>query len=96
MVLNKIEGSTPVKEFPNIHNTNVDTLVNEIDRLNQLIEQKDTEIEEMKRSFNSALNKLRSEYIAMLGADMPNEDGNYILKARKTGNTVEYSWVRSA
>lgn len=74
MVLNKIEGSTPVKEFPNIHNTNVDTLVNEINRLNQLIEQKDTEIRELKESFNSALNRLRAEYISMIDQLKNNED----------------------
>lgn len=74
MVLNKIEGSTPVKEFPNIHNTNVDVLVNEINRLNQLIEQKDTEIRELKESFNSALNRLRAEYISMIDQLKNKED----------------------
>lgn len=92
----EIKPGTPIKEFPGYYNQDIEALVNKINELEDAIEQKDTEIEEMKRSFNSALNKLRAEYIAILGADMQNEDGNYILKARKTGNTVEYSWVRSA
>ena len=96
----KIEGTTPIKDFPKKYDDLIDDIDFEINRLNLLIEQKDTEIEEMKKSFNSALNKLRAEYIAMLDTDkipnMPDEDGNYILKARKTGDVVEYTWVRSA
>jgi len=92
----EITPGTPIKEFPGYYNQDIGALVNKINELEDAIDQKNKEINDMKVSFNSALNKLRSEYIAMLGADMPNEDGNYILKARKTGNTVEYSWVRSA
>ena len=74
MTLRKIEGTTPVKNFPEIHNSNVDELVTEIDRLNQLIAQKDTEISELKSSFNSALNRLRAEYISMIDQLKNNED----------------------
>ena len=65
MNLTKIENTTPVREFPDIYNGNIDELVSEINRLNQQLSQKDDEIENLRISVSSALNRMRSEYIAM-------------------------------
>jgi len=48
MTLTKIENSTPVKEFPGIYNGNINQLIIEIDRLNNLVSSKDTEIQKLK------------------------------------------------
>ena len=72
MELTKIENSTPVREFPDIYNGNIDKLVNEINRLQQLLSQKDTEIENLRVTFNGALNRIRSEYIQMF-AELDNK-----------------------
>ena len=72
MELTKIEKSTPVREFPDIYNGNIDKLVNEINRLQQLLSQKDTEIENLRVTFNGALNRIRSEYIQMF-AELDNK-----------------------
>ncbi len=70
----KIEGTTPIKDFPQKYDGLIDDIDAEINRLNRLIEQKDTEIRELKESFNSALNRLRAEYIHMIDELKNNED----------------------
>ena len=65
MNLTKIENTTPVRDFPKIYNGNIGELVSEINRLNQQLSQKDSEIETLKQQFNNALGKIRAEYLAM-------------------------------
>lgn len=66
MTLEKIQDSTPVHDFPAIHNGNIDSLEAEIERLNNVLSQKDRDIADLKTKFNAALNTLRAEYIAMI------------------------------
>lgn len=61
MNLNKINESTPISDFPEIYNNNINELVNEINRLNSVISAKDVEIGVLK----NMLNNLRKEYIGM-------------------------------
>ena len=61
MNLNKINESTPISDFPEIYNNNINELVNEINRLNSVISAKDVEIGALK----NMLNNLRKEYIGM-------------------------------
>lgn len=65
MNLNKINESTPISDFPEIYNNNINELVNEINRLNNVISAKDGEIRALKNTFQIALNNLRAEYINM-------------------------------
>lgn len=91
----RISDSTPVHEFPAKYNDNNTTLETAIQDLQNQINQKQEEINTLKSKFNSALNALRAEYLAILDpAETPNEDGNYILKARKVNNKIEYTWVK--
>ena len=65
MTLQKIEDSTPVHGFPEIHNANITELENEIADLNAKLEAKDAVIADLKTKFNAALNALRAEYLNM-------------------------------
>ena len=65
MKLTKIENITPVRDFPKIYNGNIDELVREINRLNDIITAKDEEIRSLESDFNSALKKIRAEYLAL-------------------------------
>ena len=65
MKLTKIENITPVRDFPKIYNGNIDELVREINRLNDVIAAKDEEIRSLESDFNSALKKIRAEYLAL-------------------------------
>lgn len=65
MNLNIINESTPISDFPEIYNNNINELVNEINRLNNVISAKDGEIRALKNTFQIALNNLRAEYINM-------------------------------
>lgn len=74
MNLQRINDSTPVHSFPSIHNHNIEELEGEITRLNNVIEEKDAIIAELKTKFNSALNALRAEYSAMFDKCVKIED----------------------
>lgn len=65
MKLTKIENITPVRDFPKIYNGNIDEIVSEINRLNDVIAAKDEEIRSLESDFNSALKKIRAEYLAL-------------------------------
>ena len=73
MNLNKINESTPISDFPEIYNNNINELVNEINRLNSVISAKDGEIKALK----DMLNKLRKEYIGMFA----NLENIYVKKS---------------
>lgn len=51
MNLERIKDSTPVREFPVIYNGNIDELVEEINDLNDIINEKDLEIKKLKKEF---------------------------------------------
>ena len=63
--LEEIDGETILKEFPEKYNADNKVLVDEINRLNDIITAKDAEIQKIKSDFSSALNALRAEYIQM-------------------------------
>lgn len=66
MELTKIENSTPVKNFPQIYNNNIDQLVSEIDRLKEIINQKNGEIDRLREDFRITLTQMRAEYCALI------------------------------
>lgn len=74
MNLQRIQDSTPVHSFPTIHNQNIEELEREIAELNRVIAEKDKAIAELKNKFNSALNTLRAEYMALYDKCVKIED----------------------
>ncbi len=60
MELQRIENSTPVREFPDIYNGNIDKLVEEINELNAIINDKDKKIKELEEYINRVKNNLES------------------------------------
>ena len=66
MELTKIENSTPVKNFPQIYNDNIDQLISEINGLRSTIQQRDGEIARLREDLTLTLNKMRSEYLTLI------------------------------
>lgn len=62
MELKTIKNSTPVKEFPGIYNGNIDSLISEINRLNNLISSKDTEIQNLSNQLVSLKTNLKADF----------------------------------
>ena len=59
----KIDGSTPIKNFPEeYYNKLIDDLVAEINRLNNLVSSKDTEVQTLKSQVITLQNNLRAEF----------------------------------
>ena len=62
MELKTIKNSTPVKEFPGIYNGNIDSLISEINRLNNLVSSKDKEIQNLKTQLISLQTNLKADF----------------------------------
>lgn len=63
--LTHIASDTPIKEFPGYYNQDIDELIRKIDELETAISAKDAEIRSLESDFNSALKKIRAEYLAL-------------------------------
>ena len=62
MELKTIKNSTPVKESPGIYNGNIDSLISEINRLNNLVSSKDTEIQNLRTQLISLQSNLKADF----------------------------------
>lgn len=79
----KIDGSTQIKDFPETYNALIDELINEINRLNNLVSSKDTEIQNLRSQMAVLQNDLRAYFSAWFDRKM-NEFENEFVK--KTNN----------
>ena len=61
MTLEKINDSTPVRDFPGIYNGNIDELVSELSAKDNEINRLKNEINNLRSSFNSRVEKLKAE-----------------------------------
>ena len=58
----KIDGSTPIKNFPEEYNKLIDDLVTEINGLNNLVSSKDTEIQNLRTQLTSLQTSLKADF----------------------------------
>jgi phage shock protein A len=79
----KIDGSTQIKNFPKTYNDLIDELVTEINRLNDLVSSKDTEIQKLRSQMAVLQSDLRAYFSAWFDQKM-NEFENEFVK--KTNN----------
>ena len=76
----KIDGSTPIKNFPEKYNKLIDELVTEINRLNNLVSSKDTEIQNLRTQLTSLQNNLRAEFGAWFDQKMNEFEDTFVKK----------------
>ena len=79
----KIEGTTPIKDFPQKYDGLIDDLVAEINRLNNLVSSKDAEVQNLRSQMAVLQNDLRAYFSAWFDQKM-NEFENEFVK--KTNN----------
>ena len=60
----KINGSTPVREFPEDYNALITTLNQKIEELNRIIAERDAQIAQLQNQISSGLKALRAEFLA--------------------------------
>lgn len=58
----KIDGSTPIKNFPEEYNKLIDDLVTEINMLNNLVSSKDKEIQNLSNQLASLKTNLKADF----------------------------------
>lgn len=78
MELKTIKNSTPVKEFPGIYNGNIDSLISEINRLNNLISSKDTEIQNLRTQLTSLQTNLKAYFSTWFDQKMNKFEETYV------------------
>lgn len=92
--LQNIEGSTPIRNYPSVQNANNEELKRMIQNLQNLIVERDAYIDKLRSDFIKESNRLKAEYASILDPDKITEDGEYVLEVKRTGNKLEYKWVR--
>lgn len=78
MTLEKINDSTPVRDFPGIYNGNIDELVSELSAKDNEINRLKNEINNLRSSFYSSLSELRAEYQALFDKKMEEFEGKFV------------------
>ena len=76
----KIEGTTPIKDFPQKYDGLIDDLIAEINRLNNLISSKDTEVQNLKTQVIALQNNLRAEFGAWFDQKMDEFEDTFVKK----------------
>ena len=76
----KISGSTPLKDFPERYNGLISDLNSTIKNLEKEINEKNTEIDNLKKTIFSLQNNLRAEFSAWFGQKMDEFENTFEKK----------------
>lgn len=76
----KIDGSTPIKNFPKEYNKLIDDLVTEINRLNNLVSSKDTEIQDLRTQLTTLKTNLKADFSAWFKQKMDEFEDTFVKK----------------
>lgn len=76
----KIDGSTPIKNFPKEYNKLIDDLVTEINRLNNLVSSKDKEIQDLRTQLTSLEKNLKADFSAWFKQKMDEFEDTFVKK----------------
>ncbi len=76
----KITGTTPIKDFPQKYDGLIDDLIAEINRLNNLVSSKDTEVQNLKAQVIALQNNLRAEFGAWFDQKMIEFEDKFVKK----------------
>ena len=76
----KIDGSTPIKNFPKEYNKLIDDLVTEINRLNNLISSKDTEIQNLRTQLTTLKTNLKADFSTWFDQKMSKFEETFVKK----------------
>ena len=76
----KIDGSTPIKNFPEKYNGLITDLVTEINRLNNLVSSKDTEIQNLRTQLISLQSNLKADFSTWFGQKMDEFENTFVKK----------------
>lgn len=77
---NKINGSTPIREFPDKYNTLIDQLVTKINELEDSIAEKDATIQVLRSQVSRLQSDLRSEFGAWFDQKMDEFENKFVKK----------------
>ena len=76
----KIDGSTPIKNFPEKYNGLITDLVTEINRLNNLVSSKDKEIQDLRTQLASLEKNLKADFSAWFKQKMDEFEDTFVKK----------------
>lgn len=76
----KIDGSTPIKNFPEEYNKLIDDLVAEINRLNNLVSSKDKDIKNLSNQLASLKTNLKADFSTWFDQKMSEFEETFVKK----------------
>lgn len=76
----KIDGSTPIKNFPEEYNKLIADLVTEINGLNNLVSSKDKEIEKLSNQLTSLQTNLKAYFSTWFDQKMSKFEETFVKK----------------
>ena len=76
----KIDGSTPIKNFPEKYNGLITDLVTEINRLNNLVSSKDKEIQDLRTQLTSLEKNLKADFSTWFDQKMSKFEETFVKK----------------
>ena len=76
----KINGETPVKNFPGTYNGLIDELTSKISELESIIASKDQEIRNLKNQMTNLNNSLRAEFGNWFDQKMTEFENRFVKK----------------
>lgn len=76
----KIDGSTPIKKFPEEYNKLIDDLVTEINGLKKLVSSKDKEIQNLSNQLALLKTNLKADFSAWFDQKMSKFEETFVKK----------------
>lgn len=76
----KIDGSTPIKKFPEEYNKLIDDLVTEINGLKNLVSSKDKEIQNLSNQLALLKTNLKADFSAWFDQKMSKFEETFVKK----------------
>lgn len=76
----KIDGSTPIKDFPEEYNKLIDDLVTEINGLNNLVSSKDKEIQTLSNQLDKLKANLKADFSTWFDQKMSKFEETFVKK----------------
>lgn len=76
----KIDGSTPIKNFPEEYNKLIDDLVTEINGLKKLVSSKDKEIQNLSNQLALLKTNLKADFSAWFDQKMSKFEETFVKK----------------
>ena len=94
ITLRYIEGSTPIKDYPDIQNANNDELKNLVKNLQVIIKAQNSQIESLQTTLNARLEEMRTYFENKIDQEFSDYESEY-AKISELESLLEDTFVKN-